>query len=91
MNIENQYRSALELTHQMLGLAVAQEWEALCRLGEQRARIIEDAARANLAVPDAQQRNIAGMVATMEQESAEIMERVQRWQEDAKILLRVKN
>ena len=90
MDIEHLYHSALELTHQMLGAVRAQDWDMLTKLEKQRAQIVEDAARAKPAFSHAEKIKIAEIIVEMERESAEIVERVQCWQEHVKILLRMK-
>ena len=54
MNLEAQYRQALELTHQMLVCAKTQDWERLSHLGQLRATLVEQAAthRAILALAE---------------------------------------
>ena len=97
MNSERQYASALELTRQMLSAARAQDWDALTRIERQRAQLVEEAAgaaanaasAANLSA--AEKGRIAAIIGDIEADNAEILERVQSWREDAKILLRVKD
>ena len=91
MDIEAQYRVALDLTHQMLGAATGQEWERLTLIEKQRSLIVERIARTKLTVPPANATRIAEIIAEMESENAEIMERVKCWQEHVKILLRMKD
>lgn len=90
MNIERQYLAALELTHQMLATAIAQDWDTLTRIEKQRAGIIEDVVRTKAALSPSEKASIARIITEMERESADIVERVQSWQNDAKILLRLK-
>ena len=90
MGIERQYLEALELTHQMLAAAVAQDWDALTRLEKQRAIIVGKTSPGRIALSAKEELRIAQVITEMERESAEIIERVECWQEHAKILLRLK-
>ena len=90
MNVERQYLEALDLTHQMLAATRNQDWDALTRIGKQRSGIIEAVERANLPIPASEKVSVAKLITEMERENAEIMERVQSWQKDVRILLRMK-
>lgn len=91
MSIERQYLAALELTHQMLGAAVNQDWDTLVRVEKQRAVTMEDSARTAAVLSPAEKSRVAEIIQAIEHESAEIMERVQSWQKDVGILLRMNN
>lgn len=89
MNRENYYQEALVLTHQMLESARTQDWDSLTRTGTQRAELVQKAIE-HRSIPSApEQSRIAEIIREIEQESAEIIERVQCWQEHVKILLRM--
>ena len=90
MGIERQYLEALELTHQMLAAAVAQDWDALTRLEKQRAILVGKISTSRMALSAKEELRIAAIISDMERESAEIIEQVECWQEHAKILLRLK-
>ena len=89
MNQDHYYQEALELTHKMLEYAKVQDWDGLTRLGTQRFELIQKAIEHRDALPTAEQTQIRGIIREIEQESAEIIERVQCWQEHVKILLRI--
>ena len=89
MTLETDYKEALELTHQMLASAKAQDWDTLNRTGARRAAIVEKAVQHRGLLPAPEQQRIAAIIVEIEQESAEIIERVQSWQEHVKILLRM--
>ena len=91
MSIERQYLAALELTHQMLGAAVNQDWDTLVRVEKQRAVTMEDSARTTAVLSLVEKDRVAEIIRAIEHESAEIMERVQSWQKDVGILLRMNN
>ena len=91
MSIERQYLAALELTHQMLVATVAQDWDTLVRVEKQRAVIMEDSARTVAILSPAEKSRVTEIIQAIEHESAEIMERVQGWQKDVGILLRMNN
>ena len=91
MTIEKQYLATLDLTHQMLEAAVTQDWNTLVKIETQRARIVESIAKQTTPLlSHTEKSRIAGIIAEIEREGAEIMERVQCWQEHARILLRMK-
>ena len=89
MDLETSYRTALELTHQMLACARAQEWEQLVLLGEQRAVLVEQTAGRHPMPTQADGKRIAAIIGEIQQESAEIIERVETWQKHVRILLRM--
>ena len=89
MDIETQYRTALELTHQMLACAKTQEWEQLTHLGQQRATLVEQADSHRLMLTPADRNRIAALIGEIDRESAEIIERVETWQKHVRILLRM--
>ena len=89
MDLEARYRAALELTHQMHSCAKVQEWEQLTRLGQQRATLVEQAANQRGMLTLVEGKRIAALIGEIEQESAEILERVEAWQKDVRILLRM--
>lgn len=89
MNLEAQYRQALELTHQMLACAKIQDWEQLNHLGQQRATLVERAATHRAILALAEEKRIAALINEIELESAEILERAESWQKHARILLRM--
>ena len=88
--IKRQYLEALELTHQMLETARNLDWEALTRIEKERAKIVEDAVGSETPMSAAEKNSVAKIITEMEHESTEIMERVQTWQDHARILLRMK-
>ena len=90
MNVERQYLEALDLTHRMLEATRNQDWESLTRIERQRAGIIEAIARVDTPFSASEKASVARMITEMEHENAEILERVQSWQNDVKILLRMK-
>ena len=90
MNIQRMYLSALDLTHQMLGAAIAQDWDELVRIEKQRYEVIHAIERTKISLTINDKRRIADTISEIETENTEIMERVQCWQEHAKILLRMK-
>ena len=90
MTIESEYLSALELTHKMLEAAIVQDWDTLTLIEQQRARIIKAKPDVSAIASDAEKRRIANIITKIERESAEIVDRAQCWQEDVKILLRMK-
>lgn len=90
MSLENTYLEALELTHQMLARATAQDWDSVTRIGNQRALLVEKAANSGGALTAHESKQISETIAEIERESAEIVERVQCWQEHVKVLLRMK-
>lgn len=90
MDIENQYAAALELTHKMLAAVMIQDWDSLAAIEKQRAKIIENVTHAaNATTSEAKKARIAAIISNIEHESAEIIERVQCWQDHVKILLRM--
>ena len=89
MDIEAQYRSALELTHQMLACAKAQEWDQLTQLGQQRAKLVENALNRPPMMTLQDETRVGALIREIERESAEIIERVEAWQRDVRILLRM--
>ena len=91
MTLESLYLSALDLTHQMLEAAVTQDWNTLVRIETQRALIVESIANKTTSMLSPSEKSrIAGIIAEIEREGTEIMERVQCWQDHARILLRMK-
>ena len=90
MTIESEYLSALELTHKMLEAAIAQDWDTLTVIEKQRARIINGKPNVSAIASDAERTRVAKIISEIERESAEIVDRAQHWQEDVKILLRMK-
>lgn len=91
MTIEQQYRQALELTHQMLEATRNLHWETLTELEAQRGAIIDAIAKNRAPIYGPQKIAVAQLITTMEQENSEILERVEHWQQGAKILLRMKD
>ena len=89
MDIEAQYRSALELTHQMLACAKSQEWEQLTHLGQQRAMLVEQAVTRPPMMTLQEETRVGALIREIERESAEIIERVEAWRKDVRILLRM--
>jgi hypothetical protein len=92
MEIERQYLSALQLTHQMWAAAENQEWATLTALERQRAAMIASIppiARITPALDSSVAQRIAGIITEMERENADILEQAQVWQEHARILLRL--
>ena len=90
MSIECPYLNALELTHQMLSAAVKQDWDTLVKIEKERTRVVEEAVSAKAVVSAKEKQRIEEIMAEFEGESAEIVTRVQCWQKDVKILLRMK-
>ena len=89
MDIEAQYRSALELTHQMLACAKSQEWEQLTHLGQQRATLVEQAVTRPPMMTLQEETRVGALIREIERESTEIIERVEAWRKDVRILLRM--
>ena len=89
IDIEAQYRAALELTHQMLACAKAQGWEQLTQLGQQRATLVEQITKHTPMLTLHEETRVGALIREIEQESAEIIERVEAWQKDVRILLRM--
>lgn len=92
MEIERQYLAALEITHQMLSAASAQEWDTLTALETRRAAMIAaipQISPVSAALDPALARRIAGIITEIERESGDILEQVQVWQKHARILLRL--
>ena len=92
MEIERQYLAALELTHQMLSAATAQDWATLSALENRRAAMIAaipPISRSSPALDPAMARRIAGIITEIERESGEILEQAQVWQKHVRILLRL--
>lgn len=92
MEIERQYRAALDLTHQMSIAAGTQDWETLAGLEKLRAELI--AATPSIAslkppLEPAMAPRIAAIITEIERENVEILEQVQVWQKHARILLRM--
>lgn len=75
----------------MLGAARMQDWESLVSLENQRSVLVAKLANAQFDAPDAETRAIAAIILAVERENAEILERVQQWREDVKVLLRIPN
>lgn len=88
MEIERQYLAALDLTHQMLAAANAQDWDALGGFENRRTTIIAAIPPVTPSLDPALARRIAGIITEIERESADIVEQVQTWQKHASILLR---
>jgi hypothetical protein len=92
MTIESKYLAALELTHQMLAAANAQEWDTLTRLEAERCTVVAAIATSTRPLPSlepALSHRIAEHIAQIERESGEIVEQVQAWQKHVRILLRL--
>ena len=90
MDMLRQYFAALDLTHLMLEAARIQDWETLTQIEIKRAKIVADAVRSVEPSLATEKYRIAEIITEMERESADIRERVECWQEHAKILLRIK-
>jgi hypothetical protein len=88
MDIEAQYLAVLDLTHQMLAAAIAQDWNTLPGLESRRATIVAAIPPAPLSLEPALAKRIAGSINKIERESTEILEHVQTWREHVGILLR---
>lgn len=93
MGSESDYRKALELTQQMQAAASAQQWDELCRVENERAVLVA-AIAATAKVPAAQfdrqqASSTAEIIREIERINAEIVEHVQAWQQDARVLLRL--
>ena len=91
MDAAANYRSILDLTHKMLDAATAQDWDTLISLESQRSGLAAKLAGSRRPAQEAEKRTIAAIILDIERESAEIVERVQQWREDVKILLRIPN
>ena len=91
MEATTAYRSILDLTHKMLVAATAQDWDTLISLESQRSALAAKLAGARMPAPEAEKRAIATIILDIERESAEIVERLQQWREDVRILLRIPN
>ena len=89
MNATLAYRAVLDLTHRMFEAATAQDWTSLIALETQRAEMVGKLPSARLMAPGAESQAIAMLITDIERESAEIVERVQHWREDVKVLLRI--
>jgi hypothetical protein len=89
MEIERQYLAVLDLTHQMLAAANAQDWDALGGFENKRTTIIAAIPPVTPSLEPAVTRRIAGIIKEIECESADILEQVQTWQKHARILLRL--
>ena len=89
MNAETLYQEALELTHRMLACARAQDWDALTPLGEQRLATVEAAIGQHGYLSSTEKQRLSEIISEIERESAEIIERVECWQEHVRILLRM--
>lgn len=87
MNTEEDYLAALELTHRMLDAAITQDWDTLTRIGAERGQIIERVSSSKSALLPLERQRIAAIIAEIEREGLEIMERVQTWQDHVRILL----
>jgi Flagellar protein FliT len=89
MEIERQYLAALDLTHQMLAAANAQDWNALGSFENKRKAIIAAIPPITPALEPAAISRIALIIREIECESADILEQVQTFQKHARILLRL--
>lgn len=90
MDLEAGYRNALELTRRMGAAAASQDWDALARIESERSRLIVTLGKTPPPASPSAAARIAELIREIERESAEILERAQRWQEDVRILLRLK-
>jgi hypothetical protein len=92
MEIESQYRSVLDLTHQMAGATEKQEWDALAKLERQRTAVIATIpplSPISMSLNPALASRIANLITDIERENSEIVEHVQVWQKHVKILLQL--
>ena len=85
------YLAALNLTHQMTDAAKQQDWSALSALEAERSRIIASMANKALNVSGADKDRISGIIFAIEQESKGIVELVENWQNDVRILLQLES
>lgn len=89
MTPEQNYQEILEHTRQMLEFARQQDWNALTAAGERQRALVESAAAHQRAIYGPEKQRLAATIAEIEKINAEIIERVQAWQQHVKILLRL--
>ena len=90
MDIEHQYRIALELTRQMLDAATNQEWETLGEYQEKRAKLIALMSPRMPPFDKATANRLSQIIKSIEVADAQIVDQVQSWQDHVRILLRTK-
>lgn len=90
--MEKGYRDALEKTRQMSEAARQQDWDSLVALGGLRAQLLAalpSVAQATPPIDTDTARRIAGVIAQIEEENRQIIERVEAWQKHVQVWLRI--
>ena len=88
MQAEAYYRQLLDLSRRMLTSGMAQQWDELVRLDEQRRVLLDSPPQ---IAPDEATQPLIESIRQVQVCDAQLLEKVEAWMDGARILLRMDN